>query len=204
MAKGYTAAEMSRIFGSPLYSSILNPKRADYGEAIRWMPLLLAYTGARAEGVAQLYVSDIDLTSNIPSIMLTDERDDQSLKTDKVRHIPIHSHLLELGLSSYIASLDSRGRLFPKLVANYIGKYHAAVSRWFSKYAGDELKINRPELRHFHAFRHSFITASRENDVLEAIQDEITGHTHQSICRQYGTITIEKKKETIELIPHWF
>lgn len=204
IVKGYTPSELSRIFHSSLYSSNLNPKRADYGEAIRWIPLLLAYTGARAEEIAQLYVSDVDLTSDIPSIRLTDERDDQSLKTGKVRLVPIHSHLLDLGLSGYIDSLDGEGRLFPKLVASDIGKYHAAVSRWFSKYVAVELNISRSGLRYFHAFRHSFITACRENDVPEFIENEITGHAHQSVGRQYGTITIEKKKEAIELIPRWF
>lgn len=202
--KGYTSIELAQIFRSPLYASNHVPLRADYGEAISWIPLLLAYTGARAEEIAQLYVADIDLSASIPSIKLTDERDDQSLKTGKERSIPIHSHLLELGLREYVQGLDSNGRLFPKLTANGIDKYHTAVSRWFSKYVNDELKINRSELRHFHAFRHSFITACRQNNVTEAIQDEITGHAPQSIGRQYGTITEEMKKEAIEAIPRWF
>lgn len=202
--KGYTPLELAQIFRSPLYTSGYAPQRADYGEAIRWIPLLLAYTGARAEEIAQLYVADIDLSASIPSIKLTDERDDQSLKTGKERSIPIHSHLLELGLREYVQSLDSNGRLFPKLTANGIDKYHTAISRWFSKYVSDELRINRSELRHFHAFRHSFITACRQNNVTEAIQDEITGHAPQSIGRQYGTITEEMKKAAIEAIPRWF
>ncbi len=202
--KGYTTAEIKQIFQSRLFATDYKPQKANYGKATRWLPLILAYTGARVEEIAQMYVADIDLNGEIPMLKITNEREDQSVKSGKVRYVPIHSHLLELGLARYISSLPSDGLLFPELKQNTAGKYHGNVSKWFGKYLQSELKIQRDGLRHYHGFRHSFITACRENGVQEAVQDEITGHSHKSMGRQYGTISNAIKKESIEKIPRWF
>ncbi|WP_245398015.1 site-specific integrase [Pseudomonas germanica] len=44
--KGYTQAELIKVFSSPLFKGQWVAPRASFGEAWKWLPLLLCYTGA--------------------------------------------------------------------------------------------------------------------------------------------------------------
>ncbi|PKM24428.1 MAG: hypothetical protein CVV09_16025 [Gammaproteobacteria bacterium HGW-Gammaproteobacteria-13] len=57
--KGYTLPELRQMFASPLFRGEWKPTKADLGQALYWMPLILAYTGARREELAQLLVADV-------------------------------------------------------------------------------------------------------------------------------------------------
>ena len=57
--KHYTEQELLHIFSSPVFSSGWRAPRASYGEAWFWCPLLLCYTGARREEIAQLQTSEV-------------------------------------------------------------------------------------------------------------------------------------------------
>lgn len=199
--KEYTRDEILQIFGSAIYSHGQKPKQADYGDAHYWLPLVLYYTGARVEEIAQLYVSHVDLAHDIPHIRLTPEHDDQSIKTNEERVVPIHSHLFELGFREYITGLPADGRLFPKLTQDSQGKYHYNVASWLSKFIRMELRISRPQLKPMHGFRHTFITQCRELNVREDIQNAITGHSQRSMGSQYGTISLEVMQAEINRIP---
>lgn len=201
--KGYTEAEIQQIFSSKLFHDGYAPEKADYGQAHYWLPLILYYTGARAEEIAQLYVDNIHF-DEIPYIQITDERDDQSVKTGEHRQVPIYKHLLELGFREYVESLPTDGRLFPKLAKPRLGKYHLQVSRWYGKFIADELKIERPELKPFHAFRHTFITGCRLRDVREDVQRAITGHAQTNVASQYGSYPLEPMNKVIQAIPPVF
>ena len=62
--KHYVLEELQAIFTSPIFSDASwTAPRANFGEAWRWMPLLMYYTGARREELAQLHAKDV-LTSN--------------------------------------------------------------------------------------------------------------------------------------------
>lgn len=202
--KSYRAGEIDKIFSSGIFHGDDKPKKANYGKAYYWLPLMLYYTGARAEELAQLYVSDVVLDSDVPHIKITDEQDDQSLKTGRRRQVPIHEHLIELGLPHYIAELPKIGRLFPQLTKPNGGKYHGKVSLWFGKYLKNELRIERAGLKPFHAFRHGFITSCRERGEREDVQNSVTGHTAQGVGATYGNYTLEVKNRLIQSIPRCF
>lgn len=201
--KHYSMPEIQTIFGSKLFHDNYGPEKADYGRAHYWLPLMLYYTGARAEELAQLYVDDVVLDDEIPHILITGERDDQSTKTGKRRRVPIHSHLLELGLADYVRSVARDGRLFPKLSKPEGGKYHVKVSLWFGKYL-NELGIAKEGRSPFHAFRHTFITGCRERNIRADIQNAITGHSQSDVASQYGAYPLPLMNEVIQAVPCCF
>ncbi len=184
--KHYSESEVQAIFGSKLFHESYKPQKADYGQAHYWLPLMLYYSGARAEELAQVYVADIKLDDEVPHFVITDEREDQSTKTGKRRKVPIHSHLFDLGLADYVRSLDANGRLFPKMSKPKTGKYHNGVSKWLGKFISDELSIDFKGRKPLHAFRHTFITNCRMLDVRIDVQREITGHSQSDVASQYG------------------
>ncbi|MFA0358349.1 DUF6538 domain-containing protein [Vibrio breoganii] len=202
--KHYTDEEIVSIFTSKLFTSNFGPEKADYGFAHYWLPLMLYYTGARAEELAQLYIGDIKLDVEIPYIEITDARADQSIKTGESRRVPIHEHLLELGFADYLNTQPLEGRLFPNLHKPKNGKYHVKVSLWFGKFISNELGIHREGLRPYHAFRHTFITGCRQRNVRLDIQNAITGHSQSDTASQYGAYPLPAVNEVIQSIPRCF
>lgn len=186
---GYSNAELTKIFSLPLFRQRTNAQKARYGEAPYWLPVILAYTGARAEEIAQLYVKDIKQDSDNSEqwyIHIQELRDDQSVKTGESRRVPVCQALIQLGLLDYLNSLPAEGRLFPMLKANKKAKYHLAVARYL-KDAFMTLDIEHFDaLKPLHAFRHRFITEARKV-MREDVQNAITGHSNAgSTGRNYG------------------
>ncbi|WP_413284212.1 DUF6538 domain-containing protein [Vibrio sp. MA40-2] len=202
--KGYTTDELSTIFNSKLFHEGYSPDKSDYGTAHYWLPLMLYYTGARAEEIAQLYVDDVCLELPIPYIRIHGERDDQSVKTGEERRVPIHKHLLELGLDTYLASLPTNGRVFPKLTKGSSSKYHVGVAKWLANFIRDELGINREGLQPLHGLRHAFISSCREQNVRVDIQKAITGHSQNDVASHYGGYSLELMDRAIQARPNVF
>ena len=199
--QGYSTDDITTIFSSKLFHDNYKPLRSDYGKAHYWLPLMLYYTGARAEEIAQLYVADVDLNGEIPHIRIHAERDDQSVKTGISRRVPIHQHLLELGFTDYVNTLESSGRLFPKLTAGIAKKYHTGLGKWFAKFVRIELGIDRAGLQPLHGLRHAFITSCRERNEREDIQRAITGHSKNDTARNYGRYPLSLMNNVIQGMP---
>lgn len=155
-----------------------------------WLPLIGLYTGARLNEICQLYLTDIKNTDtgiyffdfNDTSTKTDDNTPapDKSLKnTSSTRAVPMHAHLVKLGLPEYITALKQNGydRLFPELLHNNIKGYGKAAGGWFNEhFLGKALGIPRDGMRSFHSFRHTFITALDELDTPSKIQSQLAGH----------------------------
>ena len=202
--KSYNSTEIKAIFESGIFRNNDKPKKANYGQAHYWIPLMLYYSGARAEEIAQLYVDDVRLDAEIPHIKITDEKPDQSLKNNCRRDVPIHQHILDLGFEDYVRGLPTSGRLFPELSKSKGGGYHAKVSLWFGRYLKSELKIERRGLKPFHGFRHSFITACRERGERQDVQFAVTGHRQKDVGSEYGFCSLEVKNRLVQSVPRCF
>lgn len=77
--------------------------------AMRWVPWICAYTGARAGEVCQLRKQDFVEVDGVKCIALLP--DAGTIKTDRFRHVPLHPHLLEQGLWRF-AQFAKAGPLF--------------------------------------------------------------------------------------------
>ncbi|MEE4889725.1 site-specific integrase [Pseudomonas alliivorans] len=159
-----------------------------------WLPLLGIYTGARLNEIAQLTLDDIkisdsgvyyfDITLEVPEekTIVTGEKKtpDKMLKNrNSKRTVPMHPHLVDLGLPKYVAALEDSGydRLFPELAHNAVKGYGKPAGTWFNeRFLGQKLKIPRDGKLSFHSFRHGFITALDELDTPPTIQAQLAGH----------------------------
>lgn len=201
--RDYRREEVLSIFSSKLFTEQYGPENNIFGQAHYWLPLLCYYTGARANEIAQLRVADVRLNEECPHLNLTDEGEDQSIKTGISRLVPIHPHLLELGLAEYISSLNGQRRLFPMLNLNSEGKYYAQVSKWFGKYLKQDLGIDRTGIKPLHSFRHHFVSNLRRANVRLDIQNQITGHSQRlaGTGAAYGGYSLEQMSEVINQLP---
>ena len=78
----------------------------------KWIPLLLAYTGARRAEIAKLKRSDVRLDDDSQRyyIMIDDTKTEAG-----TRQVPLSLHLLDLGFLDYVEGFSAGDSLFPDL-----------------------------------------------------------------------------------------
>lgn len=200
-AKGYSRTELAAIFSSPLFHGQWKPQIADYGQALYWLPLLMAYTGARREEVAQLLVSDVeqDEQSGVWCIAIR-PGEGKSLKTaSSRRRVPLHDDLIALGLLDYRNSVPAGGRLFPLLKPHKDGFGHAVGKTW-DKYLQEEVRL-QTTAKPAHGFRHAFKTLCREVGIPKEVHDWLTGHAAANVGDTYGSAPISRMAKELEKYP---
>ena len=206
--KHYEPAELAAIFTSPAFSDpAWRWPSADYGRAWYWLPILMYYTGARREEIAQLSVRDVCYgTGQIPYLNIlnaeTDEDNGRTVKTTSSRRaIPLHKDLERLGFFAYVQSLDSEGQLFPKLQPNPTGYFGANFGKRWAQYLRDSVKLTSPASPS-HGFRHTFKTLSRLVGIPEDVGDAISGHAgHSRVARSYGVMPLARMAQELEKLP---
>ncbi|TWI53832.1 site-specific recombinase XerD [Pseudomonas duriflava] len=205
--KDYTLEELKVIFTSPVYTEEgRSPPKKDLGKALYWIPLLAAYTGARREELAQLFVRDIREEEGIPclSILEANDGDEEETRTVKTvgsrRLVPIHSDLIALGFLEYVKGLPRDGQLFPALKPNAEGWYGKIFGKHRGKYLREVAKLDSPASPS-HGFRHTFKTLCRSVGIPEDVHDAITGHSDGSVSRGYGSMPLSRLAQELEKIP---
>ena len=118
-------------------------------------------------------------------ISFHDRFDDNSLKTESsVRVVPIHHHLISLGLTDWVASIVKGQRLFQSASLGVYGNYSQAYSKHINA-VFRSLRVTN----HFHSLRHSFRDACREAEVPSDIADYLGGWSGSaSVSRSYGSL----------------
>jgi integrase len=159
----FSVDELNALFASPIYSEGARPA-GGRGEAAYWFPLVALFSGARRTEVAQLKLGDIRQGAGIWFMDFNDEGEDQNLKnSSSARSVPIHNHLLKLGLIDYVSARAKTGGPASPMWPGFeppIAPKAAAWTKWFGRYFGIHV-VDHPG-KTFHSFRHTFKRACRE------------------------------------------
>jgi integrase len=206
--KGYTEAELIQVFSSPVFKGQWTPPRASFGAAWTWLPLLLCYTGARREEIAQMKANEVrqseDGIWHLDLLGTADESadDDRTLKTNgSHRLVALHQDLIDLGFLDYVRNLPAKGQLFPSLKANPEGYYGHNFGKHWGSYVRKIAELDSP-VSSSHGFRHTFKTMCRTAGIPEEIHDAITGHDDGSVSRKYGERHLLKTQQAqLERLP---
>lgn len=202
--RAITSAEMVSLFGTPLHTRYELPKSPQAGhDAAYWVPLIGAFTGARLGEICQLRTIDVQTVDGIPALVITDEGDSQSVKTDAGhRTIPIHSELIRLGFLEYANAMRKAGHdsLWPAMslrkdkASDYFG-------RWFKDFR-EGLGMVGPDQPTFHYFRHTVRPLMRRAGIDGKTQDRITGHETRGSVGDvvYDGIHLEELRPGVEAI----
>lgn len=183
-------AELNALFSTPLHTAYELPRESQAGKAAAyWIPLIGLFTGARLGEVCQLRTDDIQEEEGFPIFVLTDDGEDQRIKSESGhRRVPIHSELIRLGFLGYVAAVRASGSdsLWPDMPIRK-DKPSDYFGRWFKSHreavglAGDDSPT-------FHYFRHTVRPLMRRAGFSESTQDKITGH---KTLGSVGTITYD-------------
>ncbi|MCZ7453340.1 DUF6538 domain-containing protein [Rhizobium rhizogenes] len=150
--------------------------------AMRWVPWICAYTGARAGEVCQLRKQDFIEVDGVKCIALLP--DAGTIKTGQFRHVPLHPHLLKQGLWQF-AGKAKNGPLF------FNGSLKSAqpwvqtvqiLGEWVRAVA----KVTDTRIGPNHAWRHWFKSKGRTAGIDNVYLDAICGHSLPTQGNNYG------------------
>lgn len=172
----FTKTDLEALFINDAYT------KGEHRKSWRfWVPLIALYSGARQSEIAQLALKDISQVDGVWVFAITDEGEDQKVKTKAgIRKVPIHSKLIELGFLQYVEALKRKGekQLFPDLEKGKHG-WGDKVSRWFSDTYSPNSGIKADPTggrKVFHSFRHTAITAALSKGQPLAHCQQVFGH----------------------------
>lgn len=190
----FSMEQLQKIFDAPLFTGCKSRESwlvagdhvpADQG--IYWVPLIGLFSGARAGEIIQLQVDDIKEESGILHFCITDDGEDQNVKTDSsIRTIPVHPTLKKLGFEKFVAAQRKKGgRLFPDFPKAADGYYSTAYSPRFNRFLKN---IKAKTRKHtFHSFRHSFEDACKNSRIPLEFINALQGHSDGGMAARYGT-----------------
>lgn len=176
--------------------------------AKRWMPWLLAYTGARPGEIAQLRKEDVIERDGVHALRITP--DAGSTKNNQVRVVPLHEHLVAQGLLTFVEG-HADGPLFykPRQRAKSSGPAKvskapaAQVRQRLAAWVGT-LGVKDKDLSPNHAWRHTFIKIARRAEIHPAVINQIAGHANEAVGDDYGEATLEDMTEAMKKFPQYY
>lgn len=199
--RDFTQDELRRIFASEVFTSTKSdPLHRKFGDAAHWLPLLMYYTGARREELAQLKASEVKATDGIHylDIMTNGDDDERGVKTESSRReIPLHPDLISKGFLEYVQTLPVDGQLFPKLKPCPDGYYGTAFGKEWGTYLRTKVGLESTAYPS-HGFRHTFKTLCRGSGMPEDVMDAIAGHAANTVARGYGVMPLARKAEELK------
>jgi integrase len=204
--KGFTDDEAKAILSAALKDPQCFGRRSTENKrAIRWVPWICAFTGARVTEIAQLRTEDLLVEHGVLCLRITPEAG--SVKTGNYRLAPVHPQLLELGLRELVLGLPAgpifystgivRGKAAdPVERAQSVG---AKVGQWVRDFVG----ITDPNVQPNHAWRHRFKTVARDTKMDIEIRDAIQGHEDGRAASDYGEVSVNAMSEAVRTLPRY-
>jgi integrase len=133
-----------------------------------WIPLIGLYTGARIGEIASLKVDDFFEKNGISGMRLRGTKTEASDRT-----IPIHPHLIALGLIDYATTRRNKSNLFDIQSHSQNGP-GATASKWFTRY---KQKIGLTGgFKVFHSFRPTLVDHLKQAGVEFEARCQYVGH----------------------------
>jgi integrase len=174
----------------------------------RWAPWIAAYSGARIQEIVGLRRDEVRLEGKVWVF------DFKRTKTYVPRRVPVHEHLIELGLIDYVEGV-SCGPLFfdgpdpenqPKTGTRDYSKKTpeekraSEVATWVRKVANLDKDVD-PN----HFWRHTFKTIAQSHRVRmdDRWRDALTGHAIRSVGRSYEHPDIEDLVAAMTMFPRY-
>jgi integrase len=148
---------------------------------LRWVPWLMAFTGARVSEVSQPMVADLQSEDGVHFLVVTEEQDEgeeatRSLKTDASRRrLPIHPKLIAEGFLAYAEGLPKDGPLFPDIGLDRYGRRGSIAANTLRHWV-ERLGITDPRIAPNHSWRHRMKDLLRNSGAPPDVQDAILGH----------------------------
>ena len=174
--KVFSNAELKDVFtgtGLPVF------QKAKFALYV-WGSVLLLYTGARPAEISQLrkgdVIKDVDGTWYLRiSASDDDEEGGKQLKTDaSSRSVPLHSAVIDLGFTDFVASFATDDPLFPEAM-RHEQKISREIGDWFNQKLLPATPYKAPGVS-LYCLRHTVIERFKADATLDYHACAYTGH----------------------------
>jgi integrase len=195
----YSDDEVARLLA--LADRETNPAR-------RWLPWLMALSGARVGEVAQLWGKRIVELDGIPVMKIAPAEDGGTLKNEgSEREVPIHPALIRRGFIDFVREVGD-GPLFygqrrarPAALRSAEGPSRRHASKGITNHLAAWIREQGFKERRkapSHALRHWFKTACTKAGIPDIIADHIQGHTSErSVADRYRHVDLKMMSEEL-------
>lgn len=234
----WTEENLRAAFSSPIYTGggdcMKRFKQVLLGggvwhDAAYWVPLIMAYTFVAREEACGLecadFVFDVDTPYIIIRANMTRSKDGETpgglKRSARFRMIPLHPHLLRLGLQAYVEKIaaDGHAMAFPELYQDHHEKrggtrFYACAGRYLLAYVDEIeplLRTRKGKRADLHSMRTSGASALEDSDAKQLQVDDIMGHAREGMGpRKYskawylkggGAILAKRLKLMIDVMP---
>jgi len=197
--KGFTDEEAQALLAHALAYRPGEQEQANTAAAKRWVPWLMAFTGARVGELAQLRRQDVTRRGEHWVVRITPEAG--TVKTNQAREVVLHRQLVEQGFPAFVQG-SSGGHLFltPADDGDVLGPLQGVKNR-LAEFAREV--VADPRVAPNHGWRHRFKTVGREAGVDHRTLDAIQGHAPRSDGEDYGDVTLPVIAAGIARLPRY-
>ena len=158
-------------------AAILTAARLEKGWR-RWLPWMLAFTGARVGEMADLQCRDVREVAGV-MVIAVEASAERRIKTENAqRLIPIHPALAAEGFLAYARSLPAGGPLFPDITPDSAGQRTPYAQAKHGLWVREVVGINDPRKAPAHAWRHRLRDALLRVRAPDEAIDAILGHNN--------------------------
>lgn len=173
-----------------------------HARARRWVPWICAYTGARVNEITQLRAMDIRQVDGVWVFHITPEAG--SVKTRKARSVPIHSHLIEQGITALAQEGSATPLFYQPDAARKGSKNHPLHTQMGGKLGQWVRGLGVTEVQSpNHGWRHRFKTQARRFGVSLEAQEAIQGHAPRTEGQAYGEWPMDALKAELEKLDRY-
>ncbi|MCK8784174.1 site-specific integrase [Roseomonas sp. NAR14] len=156
-------------------AAILAAARHETG-ALRWLPWLLALTGARVGEASDAAKEDVRQVDGVWCLDIHPSPGRRLKNAHSQRRTPLHSALIAEGFLNYVEGLPAGSPLFPDLRVGKAGTRSEAASTRLSEWLRDKLKITDRRKVGAHSWRHRMEDMMRRARIPTEAADAIVGH----------------------------
>ncbi|PZX38975.1 hypothetical protein LY56_02984 [Roseinatronobacter thiooxidans] len=202
-SKGFTDDEASAILAATLCDpSTFGAMEERNKMAIRWVPWICAFSGARISEITQMRREDLLEDYGIACIRITPEAG--SVKTGNYRIVPLHPQLIAMGLLEFIQSQPD-GPIFysPKKADENSGTRAKNAGKKIGQWVRGVAGVTDLRVWPNHGWRHRFKTLARDFDIDTEYSNAITGHEDGRVSTDYGETTVKALWREIQKLPHY-
>lgn len=196
----FNDGEAALILNAALRVDPSNDRRGSrYPAAKRWAPWLAAYSGSRIGDLLQLTTEDLVAD---PEAGWTLRIRPETEKTETLRWVPVHEHLVELGFVEFVQGRP-RGELFfvPERFTGEVKghqKVRTKLGSWVRK-----VGVTSKEISPNHAWRHTFKSRAMSAGIDSRFIDRIVGHAPETVGRAYEHPTMSDLRRAIDKYPRF-
>lgn len=209
-SKSFKEGEATAILSAALSTERGRKEPVERWAGRRWVPWLMAYTGARVGEMVQLRRQDVLQVDGIWCLDITP--DAGPVKTGEARTIPLHEHLVEMGFPGF-AQAAEREHLFrwmtrrrmrgePRGIMHPVAIGSAKNEMQDFSRAATGLEVGAG-VHPNHGWRHSFKTIGFEAGIQERVLDAINGHAPRNASQGYGEVTVKAMAKALEVFPRY-